>query len=187
VPADPHPVVLFEDAAAWAAWLEQNHLSAAGIWLRIRKKSASIRALTYPEAVEEALCYGWIDGQTKSFDDSTFIQRFTPRRKGSIWSKINREKVLALAAAGRMRPAGLAEIEKAKANGRWDNAYSGAAPPELDAALARNAKARKFYATLDSRNRMAIHFRIQTPRTPAGRARKLTEFVRMLAEGRTPF
>ena len=173
--------------ADWSAWLEVNHASAPGVWLRLAKKNSAVRAVTYLEALEEALCYGWIDGQAKSLDESTFVQKFTPRRKASIWSKINRDRVLALQAAGRMKPAGLAEIEKAKANGRWDNAYSNHPPPELVAALARNRKARKFYETLDSRNLMAIHFRIQTLRKPESRERKAADFVAMLAEGRKVF
>lgn len=184
--ADPpeYPILLFKNANAWARWLERNHDKAPGVWLQLAKKNSKVQAVTYPEALEEALCYGWIDGQTRSLDESTFIQKFTPRRKGSIWSKINREKAVALEAAGRMKPSGLAEVEKAKANGRWDAAYSSSAPPEFEAALARNQKAREFYQTLDNLNRRAIHYRIQMLRKPESRARKAEEFVDMLAENR---
>jgi uncharacterized protein YdeI (YjbR/CyaY-like superfamily) len=187
VPADDYPVLLFKDGKAWAKWLDKNHAAAPGVWLRLGKKNSRVRAVTYGEALEEALCYGWIDGQTNKFDEDTFLQKFTPRRKGSVWSKVNREKIAALEAAGRMKPAGLAEVEKAKANGRWEAAYSSAAPAELTACLARNAKARAFYETLDRTNRVAIHYRIQTLRKPENRARKAAEFTAMLAEGRKLF
>ena len=178
-----YPVLLFETPQAWADWLESNHATCQGVWLRLGKKNSAIPAINYLQALEEALCYGWIDGQTKSLDESTFIQKFTPRRNASIWSKVNRARVIALEAAGRMKAAGLAEGEKAKANGRWDAAYSSEMPTELETALARSKKARKFYDTLDSKNRMALHFRVQTMRKPESRVRKAEEFVAMLASG----
>jgi uncharacterized protein YdeI (YjbR/CyaY-like superfamily) len=187
LPTDSYPLLSFDDASSWSDWLQANHSSTPGVWLRLRKKAADGLGLTYLEALEEALCYGWIDGQAKSADEGSFVQKFTPRRAGSAWSKINRERAIRLTEAGRMKPSGFAEIEKAKANGRWDAAYSSAAPPEFEAAIAGNRKARKFYETLDSRNRMAIHYRIQMLRKPESRARKAAEFVVMLAEGRKLF
>lgn len=175
------------DAASWARWLERHHASAAGVWLRIAKKDSGIASIDHPAALEEALCWGWIDGQRKSDDAQYFLQRFTPRTKRSTWSQINRAKVLKLIEEGRMQPAGHAEIERAKADGRWDAAYEGVAaatvPPDLQAALDANKKAAKFFATLDSRNRFAVLFRTQGAKKPETRARRIAQFVEMLAKG----
>ncbi|WP_081269710.1 YdeI/OmpD-associated family protein [Variovorax paradoxus] len=175
------------DAASWTRWLERHHASAAGVWLRIAKKDSGIASIDHPAALEEALCWGWIDGQRKSDDAQYFLQRFTPRTRRSIWSQINRAKVLKLIDEGRMQPAGLAEIERAKADGRWDAAYEGVAaatvPPDLQAALDANKKAAKFFATLDSRNRFAVLFRTQGAKKPETRARRIAQFVEMLAKG----
>jgi len=175
------------DAASWTRWLERHHASAAGVWLRIAKKDSGIASIDHPAALEEALCWGWIDGQRKSDDAQYFLQRFTPRTRRSIWSQINRAKVLKLIDEGRMQPAGLAEIERAKADGRWDAAYEGFAaatvPPDLQAALDANKKAAKFFATLDSRNRFAVLFRTQGAKKPETRARRIAQFVEMLAKG----
>jgi len=174
-------------AASWARWLKRHHASAAGVWLRIAKKDSGIASIDYPAALEEALCWGWIDGQRKSEDAQYFLQRFTPRTKRSIWSRINRAKVLKLIDEGRMQPAGHAEIERAKADGRWDAAYEGVSaatvPPDLQAALDANKKAAKFFATLDSRNRFAVLFRTQGAKKPETRARRIAQFVEMLAKG----
>ncbi|HEX7868064.1 MAG TPA: YdeI/OmpD-associated family protein [Variovorax sp.] len=174
-------------AASWARWLKRHHASAAGVWLRIAKKDSGITSIDYPAALEEALCWGWIDGQRKSEDAQYFQQRFTPRTKRSIWSQINRDKVLKLIDEGRMQPAGHAEIERAKADGRWDAAYEGVSaatvPPDLQAALDANKKAAKFFATLDSRNRFAVLFRTQGAKKPETRARRIAQFVEMLAKG----
>ena len=174
-------------AASWARWLKRHHASAAGVWLRIAKKDSGIASIDYPAALEEALCWGWIDGQRKSEDAQYFLQRFTPRTKRSIWSQINRAKVLKLIEEGRMQPAGHAEIERAKADGRWDAAYEGVSaatvPPDLQAALDANKKAAKFFATLDSRNRFAVLFRTQSAKKPETRARRIAQFVEMLARG----
>ena len=174
-------------AASWARWLKRHHASAAGVWLRIAKKESGIASIDYPAALEEALCWGWIDGQRKSEDAQYFLQRFTPRTKRSIWSRINRAKVLKLIDEGRMQPAGHAEIERAKADGRWDAAYEGVSaatvPPDLQAALDANKKAAKFFATLDSRNRFAVLFRTQGAKKPETRARRIAQFVEMLAKG----
>ncbi|WP_432727864.1 YdeI/OmpD-associated family protein [Variovorax sp. W6] len=175
------------NAASWARWLKRHHASAAGVWLRIAKKDSGIASIDYAGALEEALCWGWIDGQRRSDDAQYFQQRFTPRTKRSIWSQINRAKVLKLIEEGRMQPAGHAEIERAKADGRWDAAYEGVAaatvPPDLQAALDANKKAAKFFATLDSRNRFAVLFRTQSAKKPETRARRIAQFVEMLAKG----
>ncbi|HWT21280.1 MAG TPA: YdeI/OmpD-associated family protein [Variovorax sp.] len=175
------------NAASWARWLRRHHATAAGVWLRIAKKDSGIASIDHATALEEALCWGWIDGQRKSQDEQYFLQRFTPRTKRSIWSQINRAKVLKLIEEGRMQPAGHAEIERAKADGRWDAAYEGVAaatvPPDLQAALDANRKAAKFFATLDSRNRFAVLFRTQSAKKPETRARRIAQFVEMLAKG----
>jgi uncharacterized protein YdeI (YjbR/CyaY-like superfamily) len=175
------------NAASWARWLKRHHASAAGVWLRIAKKDSGIASIDYAGALEEALCWGWIDGQRRSDDAQYFQQRFTPRTRRSIWSQINRAKVLKLIEEGRMQPAGHAEIERAKADGRWDAAYEGVAaatvPPDLQAALDANKKAAKFFATLDSRNRFAILFRTQSAKKPETRARRIAQFVEMLVKG----
>lgn len=175
------------NAASWARWLKRHHASAAGVWLRIAKKDSGIASIDYAAALEEALCWGWIDGQRKSQDEHYFMQRFTPRTRRSIWSQVNRDKVTKLIDEGRMQPAGHAEIERAKADGRWDAAYEGVAkatvPPDLQAALDADRKAAKFFATLDSRNRFAILFRTQGAKKPETRARRIAQFVEMLARG----
>jgi uncharacterized protein YdeI (YjbR/CyaY-like superfamily) len=174
-------------AASWTRWLDRHHASAAGVWLRIAKKDSGIASIDHPAALEEALCWGWIDGQRKSDDAKYFLQRFTPRTRRSIWSQINRAKVLKLIDEGRMQPAGLAEIERAKADGRWDAAYEAAStatvPPDLQAALDANKKAAKFFAALDARNRYAVLFRTQGAKKPETRARRIAQFVEMLAKG----
>jgi uncharacterized protein YdeI (YjbR/CyaY-like superfamily) len=175
------------DAAAWTRWLRRHNESAAGIWLRIAKKGSGIASIDHPQALEEALCHGWIDGQRKSDDAQYFLQRFTPRTPRSMWSQINRDKVRKLINDGRMQPAGLAEVARAKADGRWDAAYEGASvatvPPDLQAALDANRKAAKFFATLDARNRYAVLFRTQGAKKPETRARRIEKFVEMLARG----
>ena len=186
---DP-PVVTFADQAAWRDWLAEHHGDAPeGVWLQIAKKGSGVASVDYAQALEIALCYGWIDGQKRGLDESHWLQRFSPRRSRSIWSKVNRTKAEALVAAGDMQPAGLAEIERAKADGRWDAAYDGqrtaTVPDDLAAALAGNAVAREFFATLDSTNRYAILHRLQTAKKPETRARRLAQFVAMLSEHRT--
>ena len=181
--------VSFDSKKAWAAWLAENHAASKGLWLRLAKKQKGLPglALSYAEALEVALCYGWIDGQKRRLDDSAWLQRFVPRGPRSIWSRINREKAEALLKSGAMQPAGRLAVEQARADGRWVAAYDppsrAAVPPDLTAALARNARARTFFATLDSRNRYSILFRLQTAKKPETRARRLEEFVRMLAKG----
>jgi len=182
------PVLHFPDARRWRSWLARNHRSPDGVWLKLAKKGAAERSVSYAEALDEALCFGWIDGQKKSHDQDVFLQKFTPRRSRSIWSKRNIEHCERLAAAGKMEPAGQAEIDRAKADGRWGQAYdppSRAEPPEdLQRALARNRPARKFFETLDRTNRYAILWRLQTAKRPETRARRVETFVQMLTEGR---
>ncbi|MBA3929934.1 uncharacterized protein YdeI (YjbR/CyaY-like superfamily) [Pseudoxanthomonas japonensis] len=180
------PIELFADPAAWERWLER-HPQSSGVWLQIAKKDAGIPSVTYAEALDVALCHGWIDGQKKGFDTRFFLQRFTPRRARSTWSKINVAKIDALIAAGRMRPAGLREVEAAKADGRWDAAYDGArsmdVPPELAKALARNRKAKAFFDTLDKTNRYAVCWRVQTAVKPETKLARVEKLVAMLARG----
>ncbi|ESS40660.1 putative periplasmic membrane protein [Burkholderia cenocepacia KC-01] len=179
----------FASQAEWESWLEQNGGTSTGAWLRFAKKGVGQRTVSYEEAVESALCHGWIDGQKKAESEQYWLQRFTPRSAKSIWSKINKDKAEALIVAGRMRPAGLREIERAKQDGRWEAAYTSASnsivPDDLQAALDANPKAAKFFATLNSRNRYAILFRIQHARKPETRARKIAEFIDMLKRGET--
>jgi len=182
------PIVAFPDQAAWDAWLAEHHAASPGVWLKIAKKGAGIASVTYAEAVEAALCHGWIDSQKAAFDAAFSLQRFTPRRPKSIWSRVNRDKAEALIARGAMRPAGLREVERAKADGRWDAAYEPpstmAVPDDLQTALDGSDAARAFFATLNSTNRYAILHRIQTAKKPETRARRIEQFVAMLAEGK---
>jgi uncharacterized protein YdeI (YjbR/CyaY-like superfamily) len=175
-------------AKEWAAWLAKHHANSDGVWLTFQRNAAKKETLTYEQAVEAALCYGWIDGQSQRIDESCWRQRYTPRRARSKWSKINREKVEALTRAKRMKPAGLREVERAKADGRWDAAYDAPSrvqiPPDLAKALEENKKAMAFFAALDSRNRFAILHRLQTAAKPETRAKRLAAFVAMLSEGR---
>ena len=176
--------VLFATPKAWETWLKKHHKTAAGLWLRVAKKGSEVRSVSYAEALDVALCYGWIDAQKKPDSDHAWLQRFTPRRAKSIWSKVNRLKVAALIEAGRMQPAGLAEIERAKADGRWEAAYdsprTAEVPEDLAAALADNLPAKEFFATLNSANRYAILWRVQTAKKPETRARRIRQFVEML-------
>jgi uncharacterized protein YdeI (YjbR/CyaY-like superfamily) len=185
--ADQLPIHLFSDPEDLEAWLEENHDGSDGIWLKIAKKGSGERSVTYAEALELALCFGWIDSQKRGFDDQCFLQRFTPRRPRGRWSQINRAKAEALIAAGKMRPAGLAEVEAAKADGRWDAAYEGQrkakVPPDLQRELDGNAAASEFFASLDSANRYAILYRLDEAKKPETRQRRLGKFVAMLERG----
>jgi len=179
----------FATQQEWENWLEQNEATSTGIWLRVAKKGARQPTLTYAQAVESALCYGWIDGQKRADSDEYWLQRFTRRTAKSLWSQINKDKADALIAAGRMRPAGMREIDDAKQDGRWAMAYTSAGnstvPDDLRVALDANPAARTFFATLNGRNRYAILFRIQNAKKPETRARKIAEFVDMLSRGET--
>jgi uncharacterized protein YdeI (YjbR/CyaY-like superfamily) len=183
------PILQFEEPAAWARWLDEHHAASPGVWLRLAKKASGSASVTYHQALEVALCYGWIDGQKQSDDEAWWLQKFTPRGPKSIWSKINREKAETLIAHGAMRPAGLAAVEQAKRDGRWDAAYDSqrdaSVSGDLQAALDQNEAAKAFFATLNSRNRYAILFRIQTAKKPETRAKRIEQFVRMLANHET--
>jgi uncharacterized protein YdeI (YjbR/CyaY-like superfamily) len=188
-PASDYPILLFADRAAFRKWLSAHHASERGLWLRIAKAGSPLRSITYAEALDLALCFGWIDGQRRSYDADSFLQKFTPRQKRSPWSKRNREHVARLIAAGEMHPAGLAAVEAAKADGRWDRAYDSAraatVPDDLQAALDANPAAKAFFATLNAANRYAILYRVQTAVKPETRARRIAEFVAMLQRKET--
>jgi uncharacterized protein YdeI (YjbR/CyaY-like superfamily) len=173
-----------ETTKSWESWLKKYHATSSGIRLKIAKKDSGIASTTYAEAVEAALCQGWIDGQRNALDAQFFLQKFTPRRARSIWSKINCDKAMALIASGKMQPAGLAEVERAKADGRWDAAYDAQSkmtvPGDLAALLAKKPKAKAFFESLDSRNRFAILFRLQTAKKAETRERRLALFFAML-------
>nr|WP_203729201.1 YdeI/OmpD-associated family protein [Streptomyces sp. SID12501] len=177
----------FPSAEAFESWLGENHTASPGIWLKLRKKGPGIVALNYAQALDVALCYGWIDGQKAAFDDEWWLQRFTPRRPRSKWSKVNCGKVAVLIEQGRMRPQGLAEIDRAKADGRWEAAYDSArtatVPDDLAAALTADPAAAASFETLDRQNRYAILYRIQEPKKAETRARRIEKYVAMLAKG----
>ena len=179
------PVRTFASQAALAAWLAKNHDKSDGVWLKLAKKGARTPSVTYAEAVEVALAWGWIDGQKQALDDDWWLQKLTRRSAKSLWSKINRDKATALIAAKKMHPPGVAEVERAKRDGRWDAAYdspsSSKVPDDLRAALEGNARAAAFFATIDATNRYAILWRIQTAKKPETRARRVGELVAMLA------
>jgi uncharacterized protein YdeI (YjbR/CyaY-like superfamily) len=179
------PTLSFADARAWAKWLASNHSSSRGIWMKVAKKGSRSTSVTYPEAVEAALAWGWIDGQKGKLDDAWWLQRFGPRGPKSIWSKINRQKAAALIEAGKMKPSGLAEVDRAKRDGRWDGAYDSQSratvPPDLAKALAANPKAALFFERLESYNRYAILFRVHTAKKPETRASRIARFVAMLS------
>lgn len=178
---------LFKTKKDWAAWLEKNHRTDPGLWLRLAKKGSSLHSVSYKEALEVALCYGWIDGQKKPESEEAWLQRFVPRGPRSIWSKINREKALELIASGEMKAAGLEAIENAKQHGRWEAAYdspSGATvPDDFQKALDTNPAAAEFFGKLDRANRYAVLWRIQTVKKTETRARKIEQFVGMLERG----
>jgi len=181
------PVKEFASAARWEAWLATHHAASNGIWMRLRKKGAAKQSVTYLEALDVALCYGWIDGQVRSGDDQSYLQRFTPRRPRSRWSRLNVERVARLVAEGRMRPAGLAQVEAAKADGRWDTAYAPPSqrtvPDDFLRALSRNRKAKAFFATLDRRNVYAISYRLEDAKRPETRERRIRQFIEKLERG----
>jgi uncharacterized protein YdeI (YjbR/CyaY-like superfamily) len=188
-PAAEYEIILFPDQAAWDKWLARNHATARGLWLRLAKKGSELESLSYAEALDVALCHGWIDGMKKSYDADSWLQKFTPRGAKSTWSKVNREHAERLIRAGRMRPAGLAAIEAARRDGRWERAYdsqkSASVPADFQAALDRNPDAKAFFATLKSANRYAFLYRIQTAAKAETRARRIEQFIAMLQRGET--
>jgi uncharacterized protein YdeI (YjbR/CyaY-like superfamily) len=185
---DGLPILDCASADDWEAWLADHHADSPGVWLRIAKAASGHASVSHAEAVEGALCWGWIDGQGDRLDDRHWLQRFTPRRARSRWSRINRDRATALIEAGRMTPAGLAEVERARADGRWEAAYEGqrtaAVPDDLRAALDADPRAAAFFATLDRANRYAILYRVQEAKRPETRTRRIERFVETLAEGR---
>ena len=187
---DHTDAVHFESGAAFEAWLDENGSTATHVWVRMAKKGSGVASVDWDAAVDVALCFGWIDGIARRLDDDWYVQRFTPRRARSVWSKINRDRVERLTAEGRMRPAGVAEVDRAKADGRWDAAYDGPAtavvPDDLAAALAARGLTDVF-AALDGRNRFALLHRVQTAVRPETRARRIERLTDDLAQGRTPY
>jgi uncharacterized protein YdeI (YjbR/CyaY-like superfamily) len=190
VPTDL-PVLAFADQAALEQWLDAEHATAPGLYVRLAKKGSGVPSVTYAELVESVLCFGWIDGRSQRLDETSYLQRITPRRARSVWSQKNVAAVEALTAAGRMRPAGLAAVAAARADGRWERAYAGPAtitvPDDLAAALAADPAAQQAFAGLDGRNRYAVLHRVATAATPQTRARRVAAVVTMLAEGRRPY
>lgn len=187
---DPDKIRGFPSEAAFEAWLSRHHDRETELWLKIHKKASGLPTVTYAEAVDVALCWGWIDGLKKSFDEQSFLQRFTPRKPKSIWSQVNRRHVARLEAAGRMTPHGRRHVDAAKADGRWEAAYGSIAsttadtlPDDLRAAIRANARAERTFQTLDKTNLFALAFRTKNMKTAEGRARKIREFVAMLASG----
>lgn len=186
---DGLPILSFASRKDWKKWLHRSHAKSAGVWIRMFKKGSPVESVSYAEALDEALCYGWIDSQSRRYDEQSYLQKYTPRRTRSRWSKINREHVERLMREKRMQPAGLREIERAKEDGRWDAAYDSwsraTIPDDFKKALSRNKKAQAFFATLNRQNTFAICFRLQAAKKPETRARRIAQFVAMLAEGKT--
>ena len=186
---DGLPRIRFASPAEWEEWLEDNHAVSQGVWIKMAKKDSGIESVRYPEVLEIALCFGWIDGRREALDERYFLQRYTPRRPRSKWSRINREKAERLIADGRVRRPGLAEVERAKADGRWEAAYEGqrssTVPSDLQRELDARPKAKAFFAELNRQNRYAILYRLQDAKKPETRARRLAKFVAMLEAGET--
>ena len=185
--ADTLPTLPFATQQDWEAWLDTHHADTAGVWLKLAKAGAGVPSITYAQALEVALCYGWIDGQKASFDEQYWLQKFTPRRSKSVWSQVNCAKATELIAAGRMREAGLRQVEVARADGRWDAAYAGQRtieiPPDFQAELDAHPAAQAFFATLNSANRYAFLWRIHTAKKPETRAARIRQFIEMLERG----
>jgi uncharacterized protein YdeI (YjbR/CyaY-like superfamily) len=186
-PDDRLAKLSFRSAAEWEGWLRDNHARSEGVWIKIAKKATGIESVRYPEVLESAICFGWIDGQRQALDERRFLQRFTPRRKRSRWSRINRDTAERLITDGRMHPAGLAEVERARADGRWEAAYAGpkasTVPDDLQHELDRRPTARESFDGLSSQDRYAILYRLDEAKRPETRARRLEKFVAMLEAG----
>jgi uncharacterized protein YdeI (YjbR/CyaY-like superfamily) len=187
--SEEEPRLRFSCAREWEDWLERNHASCAGVWIEIAKQGTGIESVRYPEVLDSAICFGWIDARRGALDERRFLQRFTPRRSRSRWSRVNRDKAEALIAASRMRPAGLAEVEAARGDGRWQAAYESqaraAVPDDLAAALADSPRASAAFAALSSQNRYSILYRLDEARRPETRRRRLEKFLAMLEAGET--
>ena len=184
---DGLPKISFDSDVEWGEWLDANHAASEGVWIKMAKKNAGVDSVRYPEVLETALCFGWIDGRREALDERYFLQRFTPRRPRSRWSRINRETAERLIVEGRIQPAGLAEVERARGDGRWEAAYEGqrssSVPDDLQRELDARPKAKAFFAELSSQNRYAILYRLQDAKRPETRARRLAKFVAMLEAG----
>ncbi len=182
------PVISFASDVEWERWLEENHRQSQGLWIKMAKKESGIPSVNHPQALDVALCFGWIDGQRQKFDDQYFLQKFTPRRAKSTWSKVNQDKVAALMSQGRMREAGIQEVERAKADGRWEAAYESqskmSVPEDFQAELDQNPAAQKFFDQLNSVNRYSILFRITTAKKAETRQQRIAKFIVMLNEGK---
>ncbi|MDB5178317.1 MAG: hypothetical protein JWN01_260 [Patescibacteria group bacterium] len=182
------PVVLFESSGYWEQWLNAHHAQPQGLWLKIAKKASGTPSVSYAEALDVALCYGWIDGQKQSFDEQYYLQKFTPRRPRSIWSKVNVGKIAVLTAAGKMMPSGLAAVEAAQQDGRWDQAYdshrTSTVPADFQEALDQSPQAKTFFVTLNKTNAYAILWRIQTAKKPETRRARIEKFIVMLSAGK---
>ncbi len=186
---DGLPTIFFASAADWERWLEDNHAASDGVWIKIAKKSSGIGSVRYPEVLDTALCFGWIDGQKRGRDEHHWLQRFTPRSQRSRWSQINRDTAERLIAEGRMRPAGLRQVEAARADGRWAAAYpsqaTAAVPEALQRALDENPAARAFFMTLTGSDRYAFLYRLHSVRSPVGRRERIAGYIKRLSQGRT--
>jgi uncharacterized protein YdeI (YjbR/CyaY-like superfamily) len=182
------PVIAFESPLEWEQWLATNHTDENGIWLRLFKKNTAVPSVTYAQALDEALCYGWIDGQKKSYDELSYLQKFTPRRKKSIWSKKNIEHIARLHKQGKMKPSGIKEAELAKADGRWEQAYDSPSnmkiPDDFLQRLSKNKKAKTFFETLNKANTYAIAWRLQTAKKPETREKRMQQILDMLSQGK---
>ena len=186
---DELPELIFASAEEWESWLERNHTESSGVWIAIAKKSSEIESVRYPEVLESAICFGWIDARRESLDETRFLQRFCPRRPRSRWSKVNRETAERLAGEGRLRHAGAAEVDRAKADGRWEAAYEpqreAGVPEDLQVALDASPSAAAFFVRLSAQNRYSILYRLGEAKRPETRARRLAKFVTMLDAGKT--
>jgi uncharacterized protein YdeI (YjbR/CyaY-like superfamily) len=186
---DSAPIRAFTSQSAWEKWLDENHRTSDGIWMQLAKKASGIPSVTYAEAVESALCYGWIDGQKRPHSETAWLQRFTPRRPKSMWSQINREKALALIEAKRMKAAGVEQVERARQDGRWEAAYGSPSAlttdTDFEKALNKNPRAKKFFKTISAANRYAILWRIQTAKRTETRESRIRQYVEMLEKGET--
>jgi uncharacterized protein YdeI (YjbR/CyaY-like superfamily) len=186
--ATDQPIISFKTATAFGAWLKKNHAKSAGIWMRIYKKDSGVQSINYDRALDEALCWGWIDSQKKAFDEKSYLQRFTPRKSRSIWSKRNRDHVARLVKEGRMQPPGQAQVDAAKKDGRWDAAYDSSSniemPKDFLTELSKNKKAQKFFDTLNRANTYAIAWRLQTAKKQETREKRMRDILKMLGAGK---
>lgn len=181
------PILFFKTQKEWEEWLEKNHDKVDGIWIQLYKKASGVESLTYDQALDEALCYGWIDGMVKKYDEKSFIQRFTPRRARSIWSHRNTQNIERLTKLGKMKPRGIAEVERAKADGRWEKAYASPAntkvPEDFIKEIKKNKKAYEFFQTLNKSNLFAIAYQLQDAKKPETRERRMKKFINMCEKG----